>query len=135
MNLEVAFVDCTEESSSKCPIPESGSHYCAVQVLAQASTDSYVPKRLVQSNCYPNQDKAAVAETETETETEKVVGDVRSADNDPDYIQSVAQFATSGINDKINDNSRVKLVRVVRAQTQLVAGKRVTLDLEVGKFN
>lgn len=132
MNLEVAVVDCPENAGSDCPIPESGSHSCSVQVLAQARTDSYVPKRLVTSRCHPKQDKEI---KDVPVDTQKATGDTRIADNDDSYIQSVAQFATSAVNDQINDNSRVKLVRVVRAHTQVVAGKRVTLDLEVGKFN
>ena len=130
MNLEVAVLDCPENVGYVCPIPESGSHTCAIQVLAQATTDTYVPKRLVSSNCYPNQAKDA------DVNAPPAVGAASSVDNeDREYIQSVAQFATSAINEQINDNSQVKLVRVVRADTQVVAGKRVTLDLEVGNFN
>lgn len=124
MKLEVALVDCPKDGESDCPIPESGSHYCTVQVLAQATTENYVPKRLVSSNCYPYYVK-----------TPQVVAISSAGNEDTEYIQSVAQFATSAINEQINDNNLVKLVRVVRADTQMVAGERVTLDLEVGKFN
>jgi hypothetical protein len=61
-----------------------------------------------------------------------VIGAQESADKTSPYIQSVADFATKAISQRSNGNV-LNLVRIIRADTQLVAGKKVTLDVEVGK--
>jgi hypothetical protein len=60
-----------------------------------------------------------------------VTGAQESADKTSPYIQSIADFATKAISHRTN--GVLNLIRIIRADTQLVAGKKVTLDLEVGK--
>lgn len=154
MKIRVFLADCPETSDAADPIcraslqQSSQDFFCDVQVLAQAGVGArYAPKRLVDSKCIPAKSVSSLPASEGEkdlvgegSEQEQVsvqqqhrnVGATEPADTASPYIQSVADFATSAINQRTNGNS-LKLVRVVRAETQLVAGKKIILDVEVGK--
>lgn len=139
----MSLADCPESSSSSDPGCDSstGVYFCDIQVLAQAVTDKFVPKRLIDSKCYPATPKPGAEPSRVNTGSRRAPSPTLTApklaapeasDKSSPYVQSVAKFATSAINERNNGNS-LKLVRVLGAQTQVVAGKKVTLDLEVGK--
>lgn len=113
------------------------AYLCEVQVLAQAGSDrSFVPKRLVDSKCFPLAPEVAAKDQSEESSINKQVatpGGINSADTTSPYIQSLAKFATLTINQRSNDAKTLQLVRVLRADSQTVAGKKVMLDIEVGK--
>ena len=147
MKIHVALADCPEGSSSNDPsclanvsdLPHQ-NFLCDVQVLAQPGPARFTPKRLVDSKCSSMKSVAEEKDLIGEgSEIEGVAvhhlaGGHESADKASPYIQSIADFATSAINQRTNGNN-LKLVRVIRAETQLVAGKKIVLDVEVGKQN
>ena len=144
--IQVALVDCPESSSPNdpaCSVDVSGStplYFCDIQVLAQAGGNRFVPKRLIDSKCFPATPRQGAQATRASpgngrpspTLTAPKFGVPENGDKSSPYLQSVAKFATSAINERSNGNS-LKLVRVLRAQTQVVAGKKVSMDVEVRK--
>lgn len=154
MKMRVALADCPEavdpsDPACQASLQQSKQHFfCDVQVLAQPSGPRFAPKRLVDSKCVPVQSVSSLSASEgvkdlvgEGSELERVSvqqhrnvlgGAKESTDTASPYIKSIADFATSAINQRSNGNN-LKLVRVVRAETQLVAGKKVILDVEVGK--
>ena len=143
----MALTECPESDDANSPTCQSSlvrsvAYICDVQVLAQAGSDrSFVPKRLVDSKCFPLAPELAEKDQLSESSGHKKVseqqlilpGGVSSTDTASPYIQSVAQFATSTINQRSNDARELQLVRILRADTQVVAGKKIMLDVEVGK--
>lgn len=155
MKIHVALADCPEASSPSDPSciaslsrSPQRNYLCDIQVLAQPSGPKFTPRRLVDSKCGPiklsstesnaGEEKDLIGEgSENESVSVQqpytpVTGGHDPADKTSPYIQSIADFATTAINERSNGN-KLKLVRVIRAETQLVAGKKVTLDVEVGK--
>lgn len=153
MKIQVALANCPESSDVNDPSCQASSDQpnqqflCDVQVLAQPSGARFAPKRLVDSKCGPAKSSFSSSAGEDTKDLEGegseierfAVQQIRSplggrnpADSASPYIQSIADFATLAVNQRSNGNN-MKLVRVVRAETQLVAGKKVTVDVEVGK--
>lgn len=148
LKIQVALVDCPESSSPSDPACEanlgrSAAYICDIQVLAQPGADRiFVPKRLVESKCFPtapadSSDKKDLVGEESGNRQvppiQNIHGGVSPADVNNPYIQSIAQFATTTVNQRSNSAQSLKLIRVLRADTQVVAGKKITLDVEVGK--
>lgn len=150
MKIHVALADCPEGGNSNDPTCLSNlssspqqNYLCDVQVLAQPGPNRFTPKRLIDSKC-ASMKSAHLAGTAEEKDLigegseidgvsiQQLTGGHESADKASPYIQSIADFATTAINQRSNGNN-LKLIRVIRAETQLVAGKKVVLDVEVGK--
>ena len=143
----MALVDCPESSSpsdAACEgnLGRSASFICDIQVLAQSGSDKiFVPKRLVDSKCFPaappdSGEKKDLTGEESGNRrvppVQQLDGGISPADRDSPYIQSIAAFATTTVNQRSNNANSLKLIRIVRADTQVVAGKKITLDIEVG---
>lgn len=139
----MALTECPESSKPDDPACEAGlakstAYFCDVQVLAQSSAErSFVPKRLVDSKCFPAAPSDGKKDLDGEESEHKQVsglpGGLSAADKENPYIQSIAQFATTVVNQRSNSANALKLIRVAKADTQAVAGKKVTVDIEVGK--
>ncbi|XP_063775868.1 cystatin-2-like [Pseudophryne corroboree] len=56
----------------------------------------------------------------------------RDNPSDPDVIKAAA-FAVNGFNQKSSEDYIYKLVKIVSAETQVVAGVRYILNVEIGK--
>lgn len=149
MKIHVALADCPEGSSANneaCFASLSGNpqHYlCDIQVLVPMRDSRFVQRRLVNSRCFPikphetsetdkSKDFAGVDSTQHVPQRNTVTDEHDANDKTSPYIKSVADFVTKTISQRSNGNV-LNLVRIIRADTQLVAGKKVTLDVEVGK--
>lgn len=151
MKIHVALADCPEGSSANneaCFASLSGNpqHYlCDIQVLVPMRDSRFVQRRLVNSRCFPikphetsetdkSKDFAGVDSTQHVPQRNIVTDEHDANDKTSPYIKSVADFVTKTISQRSNGNV-LNLVRIIRADTQLVAGKKVTLDVEVGFTN
>ncbi len=145
MKIQVALTECPESNAPNDPeceanLARSSAYFCDAQVLAQAGADrAFVPKRLVDSKCFPaapSKDEELKDLTEEESINKQVSGQelhggISAANPESPYIQSIAQFATTTVNQRSNSDSTLKLIRVAKADTQVVAGKKIILDIEV----
>lgn len=153
MKIQVALTNCPETADANDPacqasLDQSNQHFiCDVQVLAQPSGARFSPKRLVDSKCGPAKPSSSFLDGEgvkdlvgegseiepfAAQQVRSPLGGRNPTDTASPYIQSIADFATLAVNQRSNGNN-LKLIRVVRAETQVVAGKKVTVDVEVGK--
>lgn len=144
MKIHVALADCPEGGSANseacfATLSANSQHYlCDVQVLVPLRDSRFVQRRLVNSRCFPIKPTQEISKTAGVDSLHhppqwNTVTDQHDADDKTSpYIKSVADFAAKTISQRSNGNM-LNLVRIIRADTQLVAGKKVTLDVEVGK--
>ncbi|KAF4518146.1 hypothetical protein B566_EDAN008848 [Ephemera danica] len=126
LTLELGQSDCLKGSTGPCSLSANGERgHCTVSVWDRP----WLKKRVIEDfSCTP-------VSSSSRGKRDTLLGGRHAANIADPYIQEVSQFALSELDHSSNSLYTRQVVRIVSAETQVVAGTLIHLTLELAYSN